>query len=209
MNRLTVCLWSTHSPITVHSKSDYGQLTVRSLSTHSPITAHSLITVSSQSDHGPLKFRLRSARSPITVSSQSDHGQLTMPIRLFVTVLCLESDRHCGQCCRNTVKNTWLALDWNLTDPVEQIGPISYMDCPGIDPVFCGYETRPRRATIRRRVVGQQHCTSLHDVIAQKTVKASDIRTAVVKQNLQKKQELRFTSHAKIRYTSSSWGFCC
>ena len=132
--------------MTVSSLSDHGLPTVRSRSTHSSITVHT------QSDYGQLTAWSRSTHSTITVSSQSVHVQLTVRIRLFVTVLCLECDSQCGHFCRNTVKNTWLDLDWNVTVPMEQIGPISCMDCPGTEPVFCGYETRPSFVLIRRQV---------------------------------------------------------
>jgi hypothetical protein len=123
-------------------------------------------------------------------------------IRLFVTVLCLECDRQCGHFHRNTVKNNLLALDWNVTVPVEQIGPISYI---WTALVLCGYETRPSWVMIRRRVDGQQHCTSWYDV-----VKASNIITYVFKQNLQKTKGAAFYITCEdFVQRSVVWEFVC
>ena len=108
------------------------------------------------------------------VHSQPDRGLLAVFIRLFGTVLCLESDSQCWHCCTNRVKNAWLARDWNVTDRLEPVGSISYMDCPGTEPVFCGYEARPSWAMKRRQVGGSagfraQNCTSWYDIVTQKT----------------------------------------
>jgi hypothetical protein len=115
-------------PIWIRLRSDYGQLKVRSRSVHSPITVHSksdygqpsLITVNSHSDHGPLTVRSRSTQSPITVSSQPDHGQL--PVRSRSDHSVHTSVRNCIVPWKWSpvqtllyVETQWRILDWLLT----------------------------------------------------------------------------------------------